>query len=81
MPRPKSVLLRLEVDAALKAHNCQHNSAHRLERGFKRLKVTKDRTVEHFCVHCALEIIKRDISKLQGLADELQRNPDAGPPT
>lgn len=78
MPRPKSVLLRLEVDAAQKAHNCQHNGAHRLERGFKRLKVTKDRTVEHFCVQCALDIIKRDIAKLQGLADELQSSLAAG---
>ena len=75
MPRPKSVLLRLEVDTALKAHDCQHNSAHRLQRGSKRLKVTKDRTPEHFCVQCALNIIKRDIAKLQSLAAELQTQP------
>ena len=72
MPRPKSVLQRLEVDEAQKAHNCQHNPAHRLERGDKRLKVTKDRSPEHFCVACALAIIERDISALQGLAAKLR---------
>lgn len=39
MPRPKSILQRIEVDETQKAHNCQHNENHRLERGSKRLKV------------------------------------------
>jgi hypothetical protein len=73
MPRPKSVLLRVEVDEARKAHDCQHNRAHRLQRGEKRLKVTKDRSPEHFCVTCALAIIDRDMAKLQLLARQLGR--------
>ena len=71
MPRPKSILQRVEVDEAQKAHNCQHNENHRLERGHKRLKVWKDRSPDHYCVECALAIIQRDISKLQGLAKQL----------
>jgi len=72
MGRQKSVLQRLAVDEAERAHDCQHNQTHRLQRGDKRLKVTKDRTPEHFCVTCALKIIETDIAKLQALAVELR---------
>lgn len=72
MPRPKSILQRAEVDEAQKAHNCQHNDTHRLQRGDKRLKVWKDRSADHYCVACALDIIRRDIAKLQSLAQQLQ---------
>jgi len=72
MPRPKSILRRVEVDKAKKAHNCQHNQRHRLERGDKRLKVWANRTAEHYCAACALQIIERDIAKLQAIATDLQ---------
>ena len=60
------------VDEAKKAHSCQHNVAHRLERGDRRLRVAVQRTHEHFCTACALDIIERDIAKLQALADQLR---------
>jgi hypothetical protein len=72
MPRPKSILVRIEVDEARRSHNCQHNAAHRLTPGEKRLKVWKDRSPEHYCVDCALSIINRDIAKLQQLARLLE---------
>jgi hypothetical protein len=72
MPRPKSVLKRIEVDEVLKAHNCQHNKRHRLEKGDKRLKVWCDRSNENYCVACALEIITRDIARLQDLERQLR---------
>jgi hypothetical protein len=71
MPRPKSVLLRLEVDTAQRSHPCQHNPAHRLQKGDKRLKVTKNRSPEHFCIACAIPIIDKDVEKLRSLADQL----------
>ena len=71
MARPKSLLPQLSVDHAKRAHDCQHNSHHRLQRGDTRLKVKVDQTYEHFCVQCALEIINRDIEKLRALAREL----------
>lgn len=71
MAKPKSVLQRVAIDEAQQAHNCQHNANHRLEKGHKRLKVWKNRSPEHYCVTCALAIIQRDISKLQGLAEKL----------
>ncbi|MCK4624939.1 MAG: hypothetical protein KAV00_06490 [Phycisphaerae bacterium] len=72
MPRPKSILQRVEIDEAQRAHNCQHNAAHRLERGDKRLKVWNGRSADNYCVSCALGIITRDIAKLQELAERLR---------
>ncbi len=71
MAKPKSLLPNVAVDETKKAHNCQHNAAHRLERGDKRLRVAVQRTHEHFCITCALDIIERDIAKLQNLANQL----------
>ena len=71
MPRPKSIVQRVEIDRAKHAHNCQHNSAHRIQAGDKRLKLRDGRSAEHYCTACALAIIARDIEKLQALAAEL----------
>ncbi len=72
MARSKSLLPNLVVDEAKKAHDCQHNRAHRLQQGDKRLRVRVQRTYEHFCTPCALDIIEGDIAKLQALAGELR---------
>ena len=60
------------VDEVKHAHDCQHNAAHRLKQGDKRLKLRVGRTYEHFCSVCALDTIQRDIAKLQALADQLR---------
>jgi len=73
MPRPKSILQRVEVDEVKRAHNCQHNARHRLERGDKRLKVWKQRSLENYCAACAIRIISRDMAKLQELQEQLQQ--------
>jgi ribosomal protein L18 len=72
VPRPKSLLPNVVVDEAKKAHNCQHNAAHRLEQGDRRLRLGVQRTHEHFCVQCGLDIIERDIAKLRALAHQLR---------
>lgn len=63
----KSLVIRVEVDQALKAHNCQGNAGHRILNGDTRLKVRKGRSWDHYCVTCAAVIIQRDITKLQTL--------------
>jgi len=68
----KSLVQRSEVDKVQKAHNCQSNQKHRLQRGEKRLKVWKDRSPDHYCVTCALAIIERDIEILRGLSQQLR---------
>jgi hypothetical protein len=63
----KSLVTRIEVDWAMKAHDCQANAKHRLQQGDKRLKVRNRRSWDHYCVTCAANIIQRDILKLQAL--------------
>jgi len=72
MPRPKSILQSIEVNVVQRAHNCQHNPSHRLEKGDKRLMVRTKRSQEYYCVACALEILERDSARLQAYARELR---------
>ncbi|HXI25236.1 MAG TPA: hypothetical protein VNG71_15335 [Pyrinomonadaceae bacterium] len=67
MPRIKSLVIRVGVDEALKAHDCQGDSRHRIERGHRRLKVRNGRSWDHYCVPCTIAILDRDIAKLQAL--------------
>ena len=69
MPRIKSIVIRVEIDQAKKAHNCQANAGHRIQGGDARLNVRKGRSWDRYCVSCAKIIIERDIAELQ----ELQR--------
>jgi hypothetical protein len=68
----RSLVIRAEVDKAKKAHNCQANSRHRLEKGDKRLKVRNGRSWDHYCANCAVAIIKKSIATLQDLQCALQ---------
>jgi hypothetical protein len=70
MPRIKSLLIRVEIDETINAHNCQANSRHRLVRGDRRLKVRNRRSWDHYCVSCAATMIEHDLAELQ----ELQRH-------
>jgi hypothetical protein len=72
MARAKSFLPVLLIDEAGASHNCQHNRAHRIVKGARRLKVKEGRNVEHFCISCGIEAVKLDISKLQILAAEMK---------
>ena len=72
MPGIKSLVSHVEIDEALKAHNCQRNSGHRIERGDRRLKVRNGRSWDHYCVSCAVVILGRDIAELQALERQFQ---------
>ena len=63
----KSLILRVEIDLALKAHNCQANPRHRITKGDIRLKVRNKRSWVHYCRTCAETMIAKDISKLTEL--------------
>ena len=71
MPRIRSLRIRAQVDVARRAHNCQGNARHRVERGDKRLKVRNGRGWDHYCLECARIIVHRDIEALEALAREL----------
>jgi hypothetical protein len=68
----KSLVQRSEIDRAQKAHDCQANARHRLEKGDPRLKVYVERSYDHYCAKCALKIIEADIAKLQQMAQQLR---------
>jgi hypothetical protein len=68
----KSLVTRVEIDYALKAHNCQANARHRLERGDKRLKVRNGRSWDHYCAECAVDILERDLVKLRTLRKQFE---------
>ncbi len=68
----KSLVQRSEIDIVLKAHNCQANAKHRLQKGDQRLKVYVDRSHDHYCVACAIKIIEGDIATLQELVGQLK---------
>ncbi len=75
MPRIRSVVIRIEVDEAKKAHNCQANASHRILKGDRRLKVRNRRSWDHYCLCCAAVIIGRDIVELQTLHGQCQAAP------
>jgi hypothetical protein len=69
MGRARSLVVKTGVDFALKAHNCQANSRHRIERGDVRLKVRNGRSWDHYCRACAMNMIARDLQRLAGLQE------------
>jgi hypothetical protein len=73
MARPKSFLPRLQVDRALKSHDCQHHSAHRIAMGDIRLKATEGRSPDHYCRECGLQTLSRDIQILLALREQLEQ--------
>lgn len=75
MPRVRSLLERVEIDQAGKAHNCQSNARHRINRGEQRLKVRNGRSWDHYCLECAKNIARRDIATLEGLVSEIETTP------
>jgi hypothetical protein len=77
----KSLVIRVEVDHALKAHNCQANRQHRLERGDRRLKVRNGRGWDHYCVPCATNILMRDMGRLRALLTQFAPQEQQAPPS
>ena len=72
MPRIKSLIIRTKPDVAKKAHNCQANAQHRIERGDKRLNIRNGRGWDYYCLECAMVIVKRDVATLYGLYEKLE---------
>lgn len=72
MPRIRSLVERTLIDEAGRAHNCQANARHRIQKGDKRLKVRNGRSWDHYCLNCAGTIIERDIAKLREILEELK---------
>jgi hypothetical protein len=63
----KSLLTNTRVERAVRAHNCQANSKHRLQKGDIRLAVRNGRSRDYYCAECAKKIIERDLKTLERL--------------
>jgi hypothetical protein len=72
MSRIKSLLIRVEIDEAGKAHNCQANAAHRIVKGEKRLSIRKGRSWEHYCLACGRNIAQYNLRRLEELSKQLE---------
>ena len=72
MPRPRSVVARMTITVAARAHGCRYNKGHRLAKGMRRLTVRADGADHHYCLPCAAMFLTRGVSRLQALLDEVR---------
>ncbi len=77
----KSFLSRLEIDAAQKAHNCQHSKKHRIQKGDRRLKVSEGYSVSYYCLVCAVKFVENDSQGLSDLLVALRNNGQSSAPS
>src|SRR4051794_38149121 len=61
----RSILAQVAIDRAGKAHNCQANDRHRIQKGDVRLKVRNGLGWDHYCKTCADQIIARAYERLK----------------
>ena len=78
MPKPKSLILSMTVDRALKSHNCQHNANHRIRKGDVRLGGRQSRSPDYYCMRCAQRFIEKAQSELVSLASRLSSSAEPG---
>ncbi|WP_256078357.1 hypothetical protein [Massilia sp. YIM B04103] len=63
----KSLLVTCRIDIAGRAHDCQANSRHRINKGDVRLKVRNGLGWDHYCSECAKKIFAKDLAKIAQL--------------
>ncbi len=63
----KSLIETVRIETALRAHNCQANQKHRVNKGDIRLSVKDGLGWANYCKECAVKIIEKDIEKLKML--------------
>lgn len=71
MPRPKSVVISMEITMVGRAHDCRYNGRHRLEKGMRRL-IKENGDERHYCLSCAKIFLKQGIERLQGLLAKVE---------
>lgn len=72
MARIRSLLTRVEFDKAKRAHKCQANSQHRIEKGELRLNVKNGRNWDRYCLPCADAILDQATKKLGNIRQLLE---------
>jgi hypothetical protein len=62
--RVRSLLIRVEIDTAQRAHKCQANSRHPIKKGDVRLNVRAGRGWDRYCMDCARKIMEGSLASL-----------------
>lgn len=71
MPRPRSLIVSMEITTAGRAHNCRQSGRHRIEKGMKRLTVKSDGDSHHYCLACARAFFVKDLGRMQAILAEV----------
>ena len=71
MARPRSLVAKMEMTTAGRAHDCRSNRRHRLEKGDRRLTVWSDGRPHHYCLVCGEDFLVRGIGRLRELMAEV----------
>ena len=77
MPRPRSLIVSMEITVAGSSHNCRNNDGHRIAKGLKRLTIKSDGDRHHYCLACAKGFLVKDAERLQVLLAKVERNQPA----
>jgi len=75
----RSILVQVGVDHAGKAHNCQANAKHRIEKGDLRLKIRNGMGWDHYCKSCANQIVAKAFQRLRELEPMTPTEPSSVP--
>jgi hypothetical protein len=62
--RVRSLLIKVEIDTAQRAHKCQANSRHPIKKGDLRLNVRAGRGWDRYCMDCARKIVEGSMASL-----------------
>ena len=73
MPRPKSLLVSMEITVAGAAHNCRFNRNHRIQKGVSRLTIYEEGSPHNYCLSCARIFLEKDIVRLNALLSDVDR--------
>ena len=63
----RSLLVTHRIDRAGRAHDCQANAKHRIQKGDVRLKVRNGMGWDHYCKACAEHMIAKAQNQIEGL--------------
>ena len=77
MPRPRSLIVSMEITVAGSSHNCRNNDDHRIAKGVKRLTIKSDGDLHHYCLACAKGFLVKDAERLRALLAEVERSAPA----
>lgn len=77
MPRPRSLIVNMEITAAGSSHNCRNNDGHRITKGVKRLTIKSDGDLHHYCLTCAKGFLVKDVERLCTLLAEVEQSAPA----